>query len=440
MKKIRFFRKLEQGQIIPLVVAALFALIAMAALILDGGAIMVNRRQAQNAADAGALAGARAMCRGETTQIGPMVTYYTETVNSAELVEWHIDKSNVGGIEGLSSKGELVVTAGVEHDSFFAKIFGEELLRAEATGAAGCFPYQPMIVLPIAWACRPPAIGSDSEDCDILKLDYEDFEAVASKYITVPLPDDVNPTEAEATAISDELFALYGNQIYLIMESEFMCEMQPDEDPQTLVCDWVDDGIDRNQLESGGNRGWLNLEGVSSGSVNLWDWIEDGVSGDIHPHIWLNGIPGNRPPVYSSVETRLDEVVWIPVFNFICDSNPDSKPICYDYAHNDPDIGVPLNPGQDCIVVEGTTTTYYYHIVSFAPFVVTCARDQNKDECPGFTLAQESNPDPKKPGTSIIGDEILSLEGYFIDITTLPEGDDVHTGSDLGFYKAVLTR
>lgn len=34
---------------------------------------------------------------------------------------------------------------------------------------------------------------------------------------------------------------------------------------QSLVFDWVVDGIDRNQLESGGNCGWLNLEGVSSG-------------------------------------------------------------------------------------------------------------------------------------------------------------------------------
>mgnify|MGYP002682684856 FL=1 len=51
-----------KGQIIVLFALGLLALIALAALVLDGGMLFLNRRTAQAAADAGALAGARALC------------------------------------------------------------------------------------------------------------------------------------------------------------------------------------------------------------------------------------------------------------------------------------------------------------------------------------------------------------------------------------------
>ena len=53
MKRYSFMKKLEKGQVIPLVVLMLFAIIGMIALILDGGGLMSNRRTAQAAADAG---------------------------------------------------------------------------------------------------------------------------------------------------------------------------------------------------------------------------------------------------------------------------------------------------------------------------------------------------------------------------------------------------
>jgi len=55
--KTKFGRKLEHGQILPIVAIGIFALAGMAVLLLDVGALYVNRRTAQNAADAGALAG-----------------------------------------------------------------------------------------------------------------------------------------------------------------------------------------------------------------------------------------------------------------------------------------------------------------------------------------------------------------------------------------------
>ena len=62
------------------------------------------------------------------------------------------------GVIGALVKGEVVVTVKVEHESFFAKLFGQELLTATATAGAGCFPYGPSVVLPIAYPCYPPVM------------------------------------------------------------------------------------------------------------------------------------------------------------------------------------------------------------------------------------------------------------------------------------------
>ena len=52
----------ERGQTLVLVVLGFLAFVAVLALVLDGGNAYAAKRQAQNAADAGALAGAQYMC------------------------------------------------------------------------------------------------------------------------------------------------------------------------------------------------------------------------------------------------------------------------------------------------------------------------------------------------------------------------------------------
>ncbi len=56
--KHRYLPENEQGQAIVILAFAMIVLLAFAALAIDGGNAYVNRRRAQNAADAGALAGA----------------------------------------------------------------------------------------------------------------------------------------------------------------------------------------------------------------------------------------------------------------------------------------------------------------------------------------------------------------------------------------------
>jgi hypothetical protein len=422
--KTKIGHKLEHGQIIPMMALGIFALAAMSVLLLDVGALLVNRRSAQNAADAGALAGARMKCSDVNYSDGAIENEIRDYVveNNASLMKWYFTQENLGLIVGLI-KGEIVVEAKVEHESFFARIFGDELLTASASAGAGCFPYQADVVLPIAWSCRPPADGSASEDCDILKLDYADVEDVANDYLTqFPLPAGVEPTKGQAEAISDDLFELYASKIYILMDSDKVCG-------DDINCDFFEDGIDRDQLQSGGNRGWLSLDG-EGGTSELRDWIENGSSFNLKPHTWLNGVTGNVANLYSSLSTRLDEIVWVPVFNVVCEKDPLGSTGCMNKAHKNEAPGVPLEPGQEDILI-GKTNKTSFHVVAFAPFMPTCVRSQNKDECPGFSLAQDSNPGD-------IPDNMLTFEGYFVDPETLGEG--IGFGADMGVYTVSLTR
>jgi len=84
--KLKYGRKFEHGQILPIVAIGIFALAGMAVLLLDVGALFVNRRAAQNAADAGALAGARVLCQtgnpSEAAIQAAVSKYVTESMSN----------------------------------------------------------------------------------------------------------------------------------------------------------------------------------------------------------------------------------------------------------------------------------------------------------------------------------------------------------------------
>ena len=73
---IRYER--ERGQILVIAVFGLLALVVFSALIIDGGTIYVNRRIAQTAADASAMAAAREECinRGTYAEIQAVAEQY----------------------------------------------------------------------------------------------------------------------------------------------------------------------------------------------------------------------------------------------------------------------------------------------------------------------------------------------------------------------------
>ena len=410
MKKFISLKDFENAQVVPILAISLVVIIMMVALILDGGALLTNRRTAQNAADAGALAGARVLCQGGTENEVKAAAYQyavTENGASSASVEVLAPHDNI-------EIGEVVVTTQLTQNSFFAKVFNESSLTSGAVAGAGCFIPKANFVMPIAWSCRPPVGGTASPDCDYEKLNW--VEEVT------PI---IEANEPSQKNISTALFNNFGNKIYIVMDDDKICVDVP--------CDF--NGDDWAEIQGGGNRGWLNLDGESANAADMGAFIDgsEKLENPIRVHEWLSGGSGNMTSVYSHFQ--VGTVVWIPVFNVICDDDPRDDPSCLANAHTETPPGYPLESGE---------TDYYdyykvgiaYHVVGFAPYYISCVRTKTGDKCPGFTAAQT--------GAALAGitlkNNMNTVEGYFVSGFPFPSGDSGIGGVDLGNYIASLTR
>jgi hypothetical protein len=424
METRKLNHKFEHGQMIPIVLILFFLMIMMSALAVDAGALMTNKRTAQNVADAAALAGARYLCKNKSAGIeeicnGPVNDYiYTYNINkNAERISCGMGDG--GGASGLIGD-EIVVTVEVEHASFFARIFGQGMLTAQATAGAGCFSYLADVILPVAFPCNPPLPDSESTQCDYFTIDYDDIKSYVNYNKNSEYPSDILNEFFEEDGINE--------RVYVVADTNLICG-------HDLICDFHEDGegggTGRHQLNSS-ERGWLNLEGGDSGTSTFTGWIYNGLDTDYGDHVWLSFIRGNRAnPGFGALESRRYEIVWIPVFFGMCDSYPSEGKACYEAAHR-----APFDKFHNCEVKLGSPAYPAAHVVYFAPFFTTCVRDFKTDYCPGYEYAMSLNP-------TELDEKDSSLEGYFI--RNLPDeyftGDEVGTGgADFGYYRAALTR
>lgn len=338
-----FVKPSEKGQTMVIITIAMLALIGMLALVLDGGFSYAARRSAQNAADAGALAGANVLCGLQTGNAYNTAWEYAVTRN-------HADDADI--VIGTS---EVQVTATVNHDSFFAGIFGQDVVTVTAYAEAGCYNPCVAAVLPVAWACAPPAGETLEDDCN-LETGTEE-----------------NP-----------------GPLYVIMDSEkaevdYQCQDPPNSGlpAGTLDCDVNDDG--ENEYIGGGGRSWLNLDGGGTNAGELKDWI-NGTKPliEIPIHMWLGGGGGLDNSIYKEVQDYLvGKIVLVPVFNDYaedCDPRPEEDlpgedPLCDDKWHDDLDD------------LRESNIPNYYHVISFSLFKITgVSRGNNncepEDGCP----------------------------------------------------------
>jgi hypothetical protein len=136
----------QRGQVLPLFVGGLFAIIAIAALVFDVGQNLLDRRTEQNAADAAALAGARyltepacaasstiATCPEAVNAAVNMATAngFTDGVNSATVIV-HIPPGPESVWSGYS--GHISVQIRSTRPSFFQGVLG---VVTQQTGALG---------------------------------------------------------------------------------------------------------------------------------------------------------------------------------------------------------------------------------------------------------------------------------------------------------------
>ena len=128
MRKNQALTREQRGQAIVLVALMALVLVAFVGLALDGGQIYGWRRGMQNAADAGAVAGAYSLTLGaNNAQVGATVQQYAVVANRADLYDYSIQEScvtvsttknfpalfiGVIGIDNLDAKARATACAG----------------------------------------------------------------------------------------------------------------------------------------------------------------------------------------------------------------------------------------------------------------------------------------------------------------------------------------
>ncbi|HBX70237.1 MAG TPA: hypothetical protein DEH25_12890, partial [Chloroflexi bacterium] len=231
----------EQGQTIVLVLILFLGMLAMLALVLDGGNMYAQRRAAQVAADAGALAGARYLCGEEPN--------YSLATNDANEYAVNQNEAQTAAIT-FPQAGIIEVTTSIDFVPFFAQVIGFDNFSVSATAAAGCEAPSGGNVVPIAWSCPPPVPDEDGNlpEDELCGFEYN------------------HCTQAEIDAGTCE------PPIYVFMDTDTLNCIDPPNSPSgtpgpsnVVDCDWDDDGVD-DAWAGVSNRGWLNLVDGENGN------------------------------------------------------------------------------------------------------------------------------------------------------------------------------
>lgn len=396
MKFSRIFenKNTQRGQSLILVTIFLVALIAILALTIDGANGYLKRRQAQNAADAGALAGARVYCADPENS-------YSAAINTALEYVGLNDASCQAGYPTINNNKVTVGTT-ITFDTFFGKVLGLPQITANAIAVAGCYsPCYSEGVLPIVWTCSTddnPAPGL--VNCDQLSIP----QSKLWQYEGENPPGECSVEPTSGGVICPELTIVKDN---IDVDDLLVCAepgVTPIPDGQ-LDCDLNNDG--RNDYISAENRGWSDLDGnmtyscdldptSEGGPPELSDWIENGYRCGIRTHTWVGDQAGDPVPIYNAVDQyAVDRFSLLPVFSKPpCEGDPRVEPEC-EFHNGDLVHDFTSSVGQ----------TKYYHIIEFAVFYVTCVQTKSGD-CPAATKFQEVNP--------AVPNQYRSIEGYFI--------------------------
>jgi hypothetical protein len=335
-------KTIEKGQAIVIVAVMMIAFAAVLALAIDGGLTYFQRRVAQNAADAAALAGARVMCiTGGGDPVAEARNYAARNGIPDPDSNVMVATSQVGMVRSVA------VTVTIPYETFFAGLIGIADAEVGAEAEAACYPpCSGSGVLPIAWSCTPPDVGggSISDTCDVYAHD------------------------ADGCQYGDDSFYIVADSDSI--EEDIVCQDPGDPvNPAYVDCDIDNDGINDVEVLSGANRSWLNLDGGSTGSSEMENWIRGEHVPEVRNHTWFAGSTGVRDSVYQAVEDyRLNQYVIIPVFDLIA---PGLK---------NKELPSQFHTGVDLFVDSGAGD--YFHVMTFATFYVTCVSTGSHDHCP----------------------------------------------------------
>jgi hypothetical protein len=378
---------LERGQSLVLITLVIFALVALLALVLDGGMAYSQRRAAQNAADAGALAGANIYCSTGNVNQALDKAYDYADFNNAPVAH---------GTSATFSNGAIRVDAQIEYDSFFAGILGYDIMNVGATASAGCFLPCYGNVIPVVLACKPPEEdGSGNwqegpeDDCFV----YEHQDA------------DVR---------------------YVIADSNF------------IECDYGDDVCEQfSQTFSPGLFAWLDLEEGGSGTGKIRAIINGDTDLTIYLPTWYRETTGNRNPIYMDLQDYIDEIFTVPIFNKRCREG-DPRVKCIDKCNND-------NCEDESVVPSdfyNGSGIEYFNIHRLAQFKIKCVCtgnnncEHNGNGCSGREALAQKMRDLGANNGQI--NSMNTVEGVFVQGTSDDVSGRCGDGTGAGLYTIYL--
>ena len=406
----------EDGQTIVIFVLAMLAVIGLIALVIDGGYLYWQRRVAQNAADAGALAGAAILCspqyasysESEKISLAKTVTAAYVTNNSAQAASEDIKVSSTSasqeGQPDLLSLNTVEVKSTVEFQTFFGGAIGINTLSTSAAAKALCAPAAfSEGPLPVSWTCKAAPAGGDDTECVI---DYQLGPACnfgsGPYYIFVDVHSDSH------LGMSCALPSDAGNP-----------------PPGTIDCSAVGVHVIENEV----NGYWLDLTGTGAGS-NTSAWTQDGFygyPGYLSIHTWYPEITGDFDEVFTAIqEKRSDQVVSIPVYDRVYPGNP--------YLNSD----AGWHNGQDFISGDRNSNVPHVHIGSLASFQVNCVYAGEGSSCEGtnWLLNQVHDGDHDNELRS----RIHAVEGCFTYAPVQGPRGAAGAAGDTGAYSVTLVK
>jgi len=409
----------ERGQSLVIIALGIIAFVAILALVIDGANAYAAKRQAQNAADAGALAGATAMCKSLSENTGKTTAIDYASKNGAVVADGDVSAE-------LHLPNPIVtVTATVTKNTFFAGVIGFPQVTTRAVAAAECKPPIGLGVLPVAWACRENVLGSGVTlpgiDCaqKIYKINCFDKYNGECTYI---LMDSVKVKESHKGGKCDPAITDPTDPNYCYTQSDLVCSAHTEAAPpctsvapNTTDCDLNNDCID--ELMTGGARSWLDLDGGGGGANELTSWIKFGFPDPIPPHKWIPEESGVATSIFHTAASYVvGEDVILPVFNNICDGYPnipvtEEKQAACTYGTVAPDI--------DDRTIAGPSMNF--HVITFSEFHVTCVQTgKNKiDSETGYVFnnpKKNCNGHESAVNNDSIDDNDKTIEGYFVQV------------------------
>jgi Flp pilus assembly protein TadG len=123
-------RSEDAGAIVVVAALAMFAIMALAALAIDGGLSHNDRSRAQNGADNAALAGAWAVCEGRDPVAAALATAAANGLGSPSS-DALVDVTDLGD-------NTIRVTIDITRQAEFGKAIGTETIGVSATATAAC--------------------------------------------------------------------------------------------------------------------------------------------------------------------------------------------------------------------------------------------------------------------------------------------------------------